>query len=177
MKYIATITPTGAPMGAGRTYELVVDESGLIQVGDQSLCADLQSIGSLDLYSLLLDNKSYEVHVQETERHGYRVMISSQGYEGYEVQVLDERTYRASQVSGAIAGAAGDSAIKAPIPGLVVKVLVAEGDEVAAGQTLVILEAMKMENELRAPRPGVVATIKAKPGNSVNQGDVLVTLH
>jgi len=56
-------------------------------------------------------------------------------------------------------------------------VLVEEGAEVAAGQTLVILEAMKMENELRAPRPGVIATIKAKPGNSVNQGDVLVTLH
>jgi biotin carboxyl carrier protein len=177
MKYIATITPTGAPFGAGRIYELEVDESGLIQVSGQSFCADLQPIGSLDLYSLLLDNKSYEVHVQETERNGYRVMISSQGYEGYEVRVLDERTYRASQVSGASAGGAGDSAIKAPIPGLVVKVLVAEGDEVTAGQTLVILEAMKMENELRAPRPGVVATIKAKPGNSVNQGDVLVTLH
>jgi biotin carboxyl carrier protein len=177
MKYIATITPTGAPLGAGRTYELEVDETGQIQIGNQSFCADLQPIGSLDLYSLLLDNKSYEVHVQETERNGYRVMVSSQGYEGYEVRVLDERAYRASQVSGAMAGGAGDSAIKAPIPGLVVKVLVAEGDEVAAGQTLVILEAMKMENELRAPRSGVIATIKAKPGNSVNQGDVLITLH
>lgn len=177
MKYMATITPTGAPVGAGRTYELEVDESGLIHVGDQSYSADLEPIGSLDLYSLLLDNKSYEVHVQETERHGYRVMVSSQGYEGYEVRVMDERAYRASQVSGAMAGGVSDSAIKAPIPGLVVKVLVTEGDEIKAGQTLVILEAMKMENELRAPRPGVVATIKAKPGNSVNQGDVLVTLH
>ncbi len=177
MKYVATITPTGAPVGAERTVELEVDESGLIRVGDQSFNADLQRIGKLDLYSLLLDNRSFEVHVQETERNGYRVMVSGQGYEGYEVRVLDERAFRASQVSGALAGGAGDSAIKAPIPGLVVKVLVEEGAEVAAGQTLVILEAMKMENELRAPRAGVVSTIKARPGNSVNQGDVLVTLH
>ena len=177
MKYIATITPTGAPVGGGSTYEIQVDESGLVHIGDRTFSADLQRIGVLDLYSLLLDHKSYEVHVQETERNGYRVMVSSQGYESYELQVLDERAYRASQVSGAMAGGMGDSAIKAPIPGLVVKVLVGEGDEVISGQTLVILEAMKMENELRAPRPGVVATIKAKPGNSVNQGDVLVTLH
>lgn len=177
MKYIATINPTGAPVGAGHTYEIEVDETGQIALDGQSFNADLRRIGNLDLYSLLLDNKSFEVHVQETERNGYRVMISSQGYEGYEVLVLDERAYRASQVSGAIGGGAGDSAIKAPIPGLVVKVLVHEGDEVEAGQTLVILEAMKMENELRAPRAGVIATIKAKPGNSVNQGDVLVTLH
>ncbi len=177
MKYIATITPTGAPVGGGRTYEIEVGEEGLLHIGEQSFSADLQRIGKLNLYSLLLDSKSYEVYVQETERNGYRVMVSSQGYEGYEVRVLDERSYRASQVSGASAGGASDSAIKAPIPGLVVKVLVDEGAEVAAGQTLVILEAMKMENELRAPRPGVIATIKAKPGNSVNQGDVLITLH
>jgi biotin carboxyl carrier protein len=177
MKYIATIAPTGAPVGGGQTYEIEINEEGLLHVGERRYQADLQRIGKLDLYSLLLDSMSYEVHVQETERNGYRVMVSSQGYEGYEVRVLDERAYRASQVSGALAGGAGDSAIKAPIPGLVVKVLVEEGAEVEAGQTLVILEAMKMENELRAPRPGVIATIKAKPGNSVNQGDVLVTLH
>ena len=177
MKYVTTITPTGSPVGTGRTYEIEIDEGGIVRVNGTDYVADLRRIADLDLYSLLLDNKSYEVHVHDTERNSYRVMVSAQGYEGYEVRVLDERAYRASQVSGAIAGGAGDSAIKAPIPGLVVKVLVDEGTEVVAGQTLVILEAMKMENELRAPRPGVVATIKAKPGNSVNQGDVLVTLH
>ena len=177
MKYIVTITPTGAVVGAGRNFEIEVDDGDQIRVGEQAHQADLKRIGSLDLYSLLLDNKSYEVHVQETDRNDYRVMISGQGYEGYEVRVLDERAYRASQLSGGIGGGSSDSAVKAPIPGLVIKVLVNEGEEVKAGQTLVILGAMKMENELRAPRPGVVATIKAKPGNSVNQGDVLVTLH
>ena len=79
--------------------------------------------------------------------------------------------------SGGLGGQSGDSAVKAPIPGLVIKVLVTQGDQVQVGQPLIILEAMKMENELRAPRDGVVATVKVKPGNSVNQGETLVTLH
>jgi biotin carboxyl carrier protein len=177
VKYITTITPTGAPMGVGRNLEIEVEEGGIVRVGDKQYRVDLQRIGDLDIYSLLLDNTSYEMHVQETGRNGYRVMVSSQGYEGYEVVVVDERAHRAAQASGGLGAGSGDSAVKAPIPGLVVKVLVAEGEHVNPGQTLVILEAMKMENELRAPRAGVVATIKATAGNSVNQGDTLVTLH
>ncbi len=107
MKYITTITPTGSPVGTGRTYEIEVDEGGSIRVDGHSTMRRPASIGYLDLYSLLLDNQSYEVHVQETERNNYRVMVSSQGYEGYEVRVLDERTYRASQVTGGLAGGAG----------------------------------------------------------------------
>ncbi len=176
MKYIATITPTGAPVGTGRTMEIEIEEGGVVRVGDRTFQTDLRQIGDLDLYSLLLDNRSYEVHVDETERNAYRVMVSGGGYEGFEVGIVDERTYRASLASGGLGGPSGDSAIKAPIPGLVVKVLVAEGDSVQTGQPIIILEAMKMENELRAPRDGVVATVKVKPGNSVNQGETLVTL-
>jgi biotin carboxyl carrier protein len=177
MKYVTTITPTGSPVGTGRNYEIEIDEDGVVRVDGQEYIADLRRIGELDLYSLLIDNKSYEVHVQDTERNNYRVMVSAQGYEGYEVRVLDERTYRVSKSTGGLAGGAAEGAIKAPIPGLVVRILVAEGDEVKVGQTVVILQAMKMENELRAQRAGTVATIKCKAGDSVNQGDTLVTLN
>lgn len=176
MKYIATITPTGARVGTGRTLEIEIEESEIVRVGDQAFQTDLREIGDLDLYSLLVNNRSYEVHVDQTERHAYRIMVSGEGYEGFEVHIVDERTYRASLASGGLGGASGNSAIKAPIPGLVVKVLVNEGDPVTLGQSIIILEAMKMENELRAPRDGVVATVKVKPGNSVNQGETLVTL-
>ncbi len=169
MKYVTTITPTGSPVGTGRNYEIEIDEDGVVRVDGQEYIADLRRIGELDLYSLLIDNKSYEVHVQDTERNNYRVMVSAQGYEGYEVRVLDERTYRVSKSTGGLAGGAAEGAIKAPIPG--------EGDEVKVGQTVVILQAMKMENELRAQRAGTVATIKCKAGDSVNQGDTLVTLN
>lgn len=91
------------------------------------------------------------------------------------------RTAQAAAREAALAagrtGSAGGGKVKAPMPGRVVRVLVAPDQEVERGAPLVIVEAMKMENELRAPRPGVIATIKAKPGNSVNQGDVLITLH
>ena len=177
MKYVTTITPTGSPVGTGRAYVVEIEEGGLIRVAGRELQADLRRIGEEDLYSLLVDNQSFEVHVLETERNGFRVMVSGQGYEGYEARVVDERTYRLSQSRGGLAAGTVDSAIKAPIPGLVVKVIVAEGEEVQAGQNLVILEAMKMQNELRAPRSGTVATIKVKAGDSVNQGDTLVTLH
>lgn len=177
MKYIATVTPTGRPIGSGRTLEIEIEDGGLVRVDDRTFQTDLRQIGDLDLYSLLLDNRSFEVHVDQTERTAYRVMVSGEGYESFEVSVVDERTYRASLASGGLGGPSGDSAVKAPIPGLVVKVLVNEGDHVALGQSIVILEAMKMENELRAPRDGVVATVKVKPGNSVNQGEALVTLH
>lgn len=177
MKYVITISPTGAPVGTGSTYVVEIEEDGLVRVAGKEVKADLRQISNLDLYSLLLDNRSYEVHVQETDRTSARVMVSGQGYEGYEVRVMDERTHRLTKSRGGLAGLAADSAIKAPIPGLVVKVNVQEGEEVKAGQSVIILQAMKMENELRAPRSGAVATIKCKPGDSVNQGDVLVTLH
>ena len=93
------------------------------------------------------------------------------------MRVLDERAYRVAKSTGGLAGGVVEGAIKAPIPGLVVRMLVAEGDEVEAGQSVVILQAMKMENELRAQRAGTVATIKCKEGDSVNQGDTLVTLN
>jgi biotin carboxyl carrier protein len=177
VKYITTITPIGAPLGGqDRDYEveIVDEEEGMVLVDGQEYRIDLRQIRGLPLYSLLLDQRSYELHVQQTDRNGYRVTVAG---EGYLAHVMDERTHRLSQTRSGLTGAGVDSAVKAPIPGLVVKVNVKEGDEVKAGQSLVILEAMKMENELRAPRNGTVSTVHVRPGDSVNQGETLVTLH
>ncbi len=76
----------------------------------------------------------------------------------------------------AAAQAAGDHAVAAPMPGRVVRVLVEPGDRVAAGQGLVVVEAMKMENEVAAPAAGVVSDVRAVPGDSVEAGGVLVAL-
>ena len=94
----------------------------------------------------------------------------------FEVEVLDERT-RAIRDLGAVAAAsAGPAPIVAPMPGLVVRVAVAVGDRVEAGQPVVVMEAMKMENELRAPAAGTVRTVLATPGVAVEKGAVLVEL-
>ena len=70
----------------------------------------------------------------------------------------------------------GDGRIKAPIPGLIAKVLVQRGERVETGQPVVVLEAMKMENEIRATRPGVVRELRVRPGQTVGMGEVLVEI-
>ena len=73
-----------------------------------------------------------------------------------------------------VGDAAADREIQAPMPGLVLRVLVAPGDAVEAGQGVVVLEAMKMENELTAPAAGTVAAVHAAPGDAVAKNDLLV---
>lgn len=72
--------------------------------------------------------------------------------------------------------AAGESPVKSPLPGVILDVKVKEGDKVSAGQTLMVLEAMKMENNIDSDRAGVVKSIKINRGDSVMEGDVLLTL-
>lgn len=74
------------------------------------------------------------------------------------------------------AAASGPGAVSAPLPGIVLKMLVKEGDEVQEGQTLLVLEAMKMENNVDAPRAGKVTQVAVQTGDSVMEGDVLVTI-
>jgi biotin carboxyl carrier protein len=84
----------------------------------------------------------------------------------------DPRSLRARR--GAGAGADGPKAVKAPMPGRVVRVLVAVGDEVAAQQGLIVIEAMKMQNELKSPKAGRVARVAAQQGETVQSGDILI---
>jgi biotin carboxyl carrier protein len=83
---------------------------------------------------------------------------------------------RRPRSSDTIAHAPGDQSVTAPMPGRVVRVLVATGDEVAAGQGVVVVEAMKMENELRAPKTGRVKDVNVAAGTSVDAGKVLVVI-
>ncbi|MCA9626570.1 MAG: biotin/lipoyl-binding protein [Myxococcales bacterium] len=91
------------------------------------------------------------------------------------VRVETERSRAAASVRGAKAGSA-DGTIKSPMPGKVVKVLVTEGQEVAAGSPVVVVEAMKMENELVAEGPGTVKKVFVQPGDAVEGGAKLVTI-
>jgi pyruvate carboxylase subunit B len=89
---------------------------------------------------------------------------------------VDERTRHIRSLVGAGKSQAAGGTVKAPMPGLVVRVLVQPGQTVAVGTALVVLEAMKMENELKAPVAGVVARVSATPGQAVEKGEILVTL-
>lgn len=167
MKYFATI--------GGQTYEIVVDGQGRVTVDGEELTVDMQQSGRLDLYSLLVDNKSHQVVVEPAPdgRNVYEVLVAGTRHE---VQVQDERSHRLALADRDLGTPSGELAIKAPIPGLVVKVLVSVGQSVEQGATLAILEAMKMENELRAPRSGTVSDVRVEAGAQVSLGQVLLML-
>jgi biotin carboxyl carrier protein len=167
MKYYATVNDL--------TYEIDIDHHGRVTVDGQALAADMQLVGGRRLYSLLLDNTSYEV-VLDTEsdrRNIYTVMVSGMRYD---IKVQDERTRRLALVDRSLRPPEGELLVKAPIPGLVVKVAAEPGQEVAEGETLIILEAMKMENELRAPRKGVIGDVRVAAGAQVALGQVLLAI-
>jgi pyruvate carboxylase subunit B len=90
------------------------------------------------------------------------------------VEALDERTRAIRDLSAQHAGPMGPTPIVAPMPGLIVRITVAVGDRVTAGQGIVVMEAMKMENELRASADAVVRAVHATPGTAVEKGTKLV---
>ena len=94
----------------------------------------------------------------------------------YEVEALDERARAIRELSAASAGPTGPAPLVAPMPGMIVRVAVQVGDAVQAGQGLVVMEAMKMENELRATAAGTVKAVLAQPGTAVEKGAILVEL-
>ena len=94
----------------------------------------------------------------------------------FEAEALDERTRAIRALSGAVAGPTGPAPLIAPMPGMIIRVAVQVGDVVQPGQSLVVMEAMKMENELRAIAAGTVKAVLAQPGAAVEKGAVLLEL-
>jgi pyruvate carboxylase subunit B len=94
----------------------------------------------------------------------------------FDAEALDERARAIRELSAASAGAAGPAPLKAPMPGLIVRVTVQPGDTVQPGQGLVVMEAMKMENELKAAAAGRVKAVLVAPGTAVEKGALLVEL-
>jgi pyruvate carboxylase subunit B len=138
-----------------------------VRVGEAEYAVDVASLGG-GVRSLIVDGGQYEVAVFPESRHRYLVS-TARGSET--VEIMDPLTHLAASSHGA--GRGGVQNVTAYMPGRVVKVLVAEGETVAAGQGLVVLEAMKMENEIQAEAPGVVKKVLVQAGQAVDGGDVL----
>ncbi len=164
MKYIAQVD--------GTTYEIEISHEGEIIVDGVPVEADLLQIDPLGLHSLLINHQSYELVVKE-QQNGYRVTLGSNTFT---VDVADERQLRMESSRADVSAGDGDLPITAPIPGLVVKILVEEGQVVALNAPLIILEAMKMENEIRAPREGVIKNISVEVGQSVEGNSQMMVL-
>lgn len=163
MKYITIIND--------KQFEIEIQKDGTLLVNGQPRSVDFLALGP-SLYSIIMDNRSLELVIEE--RHGgYDVLMQGRLYEGH---VLDERAQLLATRRGGLGMDSGEINIKSPMPGFIVSILVVEGQEVKAGETLVVLESMKMQNELKAPRDGVVQRVHTEPGHSVEQNKLLLTL-
>lgn len=119
------------------------------------------------IYSILINGRSLEVRM---ERLGAELRAIT-GTRQFRVVVQDEREWRRDR--GSAAEAEGRQKILAPMPGKIVRVLVKTGDAVRAGQGLLVVEAMKMQNEIRAPKTGTVDRLAVIEGQTVNSGEVV----
>ncbi len=155
-----------------QSYRVEIEETGKsvyrVSVDGNEFVVDGKKTGRTN-YSLIVDNRSFEIEVDNAEDE-YRVLVDGRSYH---VHLVDERRVRVgdgqsdSQIQGR-------QRVSVPMPGKVIAVLVSEGDVVEKGQGLVIVEAMKMENEVRSPISATVKEIKVKAGDTVEGGAVLV---
>ncbi|MGH9531440.1 MAG: biotin/lipoyl-containing protein [Terriglobales bacterium] len=120
--------------------------------------------------SLILDGRTFEYHRESTGGELYLV----EGESRYQVAVRDPRSFRGRKAADAARG--GPKNIRAPMPGRILRVLAAEGDAVEAGTPLLVIEAMKMQNEIRSPKKGTVRKLLTEAGATVSAGDVLAVV-
>ncbi len=123
-------------------------------------------------YSLLLDGRSHHLSIHP-DRDGYLVILRQQTYY---IRLRSELDQTIEKLGMKEATGGGGGLISAPIPGLISEVAVKEGDTVAAGDRLLILEAMKMENEISAPQAGTVSAVHVAPGQTVEKGNPLLEI-
>jgi biotin carboxyl carrier protein len=140
-------------------------------------------------FEVVVDGIKHVVEIVDSSQHGFTMIVDQQPYavvnnggdqfvvndEPFTVRVADEQIQKI-MVSNQDTYAKKEVTIKAPMPGLVLEVMVAEGDHVTSGQGLFIVEAMKMQNEMKTPRDGVVKQVLVNKGQTVNSGDILITI-
>lgn len=165
MKYFAELD--------GEQREFDIERHGgklLARSGERTFELDLSLVGDGATFSLLVDGHSYDV-AAEVERE--QVALQMVG-ERFVVHVEDERERAAHAVAGN--KASGKRELRAAMPGIVVDIKVAEGDVVEEGQTLVVLEAMKMQNPLLAEGAGKIVRLCCKKGEAVAAGAMLLEI-
>ena len=154
----------------GKTHQVELsrgEKSWLCKVDGEDVEIDA-ALTARDIVSVLVGNKAYEIKRERSLQGELHMIIGSARYA---VDVQDPRSLRTRR---AISGAeAGPQKLRAPMPGKIVRVLVSENDEVKVGQGIIVMEAMKMQNELKSPKDGKVRKLLTAEGSTVNAGDTL----
>jgi biotin carboxyl carrier protein len=156
----------------GRSVRVEVQEHDgryRVTVGERALSIDFQDLGR-GFANLLIDACSYEVGAERLAGGTFSVQLYGATHH------VELHGAARGVAAGAAQGASGPARVTAPMPGKIVRVLVERGADVQAGQGLVVMEAMKMENELRAPRAGRVKDLPVREGQTVETGALLVVV-
>ena len=164
MKYFVTI--------GEREVEVIIDGEQ-VTVDGRTFVAHQTRIPGTALHPLRVDGRSILVDLERKGRG--RWDIATWG-ERREATVMDERARHIQGLVRQAEPASKGSVIKAPMPGLVLRIPVEPGNQVSQGQGVLVLEAMKMENEIKAPAAGIVESIQVTPGQAVEKGEVLIRL-
>ena len=162
MKYLVSVE--------GKTVELELD-GDQVRINGETHHIALSPIPGTRLRQLFLDGRPSTLGVEALGRGLWA--LTSAG-ERWELEVLDERARHIRTLAGGREQRRAAGMLKAPMPGLVVRVQVEAGQRVEAGAPLIVLEAMKMENELKAPAQSKVKTVRVRPGEAVEKGQPLV---
>jgi pyruvate carboxylase subunit B len=165
MKYIVQV--------GARRVEVVLDGEGIVVDGTR-VTAHAADVAGSPVKLVTIGDAVHRVTARRGATRGqYALRID--GWR-FDVEALDERSRAIRDASAATAAAKGPAPLVAPMPGLIVRVTVQPGDQVVPGQGLVVMEAMKMENELKAASAGTVTKVLAVPGTAVEKGALLVEL-
>ena len=157
----------------GRSVSVSLGPEGISVDGDP-IEARIEEVDGTPIVLLIAGGTLHRLAVRRGDGRG-RYSIWSESHR-FEVEALDERRRAIRDMAGASSEDTGPAPLVAPMPGLVVRINVEAGDPIRAGQPLVVMEAMKMENELRSTSDGVVRAIRVRPGEAVEKGTVLIEL-
>ena len=164
MKYITTVND--------HEYTIEILDEAHISIDGIVYDLDFERVGTQPVYSLVLDGQSFEAHVY-TDEEQWQVLLRGDMYNAV-VEDERERRLRAQFEGGPMEQ--GEYHLKAPMPGMVIAIPVAEGQAVEKGDVLLILESMKMQNELKAPRAGKISRVRVAPGERVEQKQTLLSV-
>lgn len=164
MKYITTVED--------KQFLVEIIDEKHVSVDGKVYEVDFESVSGQPVFSLIVDGRSHEGYVAQGDDH-WQVLLRGRLYP---ITVEDEREKRLRSAAGGGVAETGEFHLRAPMPGLVVTILVEEGQQVQKGQVLLILESMKMQNELKSPRDGTVGRVRVKSGETVEQKQTLLSV-
>lgn len=157
---------------SGRTFEVELGPEG-VSVDGRDVDVDFVSIADGATRSLLVDGASHRLAARRLGRGAWHLHLAGRRLLA---DVVDERTRVIRAMTGNATASLGPKPIRAPMPGMVVEIEVAEGEVVRAGQGVVVVEAMKMENELKADADAKVTRVHVEEGQAVEKDELLVDL-